>query len=280
MKIGLRRAIPTDLTRLKELWRCCFGDEEGYINLCFDTGRALEWVLVLETENTVRSMLLVFPQELTLPQGERVPVWYVYAFCTHPESQGKGYGRRLLAWAEECAAQAGAKAVMMVPGEPSLFRFYEQLGYETACFTWEIRISRGKNTPPLWNAERCDTETYNRLRETLLAGTSHITYPAESLAWQEMLCSASGGGLYHAGTGIAVAECWGGNVVCKELLAPDVFQAAQAVLVALGAEEALVRTVPPAGKEPKPFGVIRWLDGTLCACWNQGMGRYLALAFD
>lgn len=107
----------------------------------------------------------------------------------------------------------------MVPGEPSLFRFYESLGYETACFTWETEISRETKTPPRQRAERCDVETYQVLRERFLQGTSHVSYPLESLTWQKMLCDASGGGLFRIGDGVAAAECWGGSVILKELLA-------------------------------------------------------------
>ena len=157
--ITLRCATPADAPRMQDLWRRCFGDEQAYLDLCFDQGDAVSHGMLLEAEGAVQSMLLVFSQEMTLPEGDSVPMWYVYAFCTHPDGQSRGYGRTLLAWTEAEGRKAGAKAVVMVPGEPSLFRFYESLGYETACFTWETRISRESITPPRQAAERCDAAT-------------------------------------------------------------------------------------------------------------------------
>ena len=276
--ITLRRATPADAPRMQELWRRCFGDEQAYLDLCFDQGGAVSHGMLLEAEGVVQSMLLAFSQEMTLPEGDSVPMWYVYAFCTHPDGQSRGYGRTLLAWTEEEGRKAGAKAVVMVPGEPSLFRFYESLGYETACFTWETEISRETKTPPRQRAERCDVETYQVLRERFLQGTSHVSCPLESLTWQKVLCDASGGGLYRIGDGVAAAECWGGSVILKELLAHQLPEAAQAVLTALNADHALVRTVLPG--TPKPFGVVQWLDKETRRRWNQGQNRYLALAFD
>ena len=121
-------------------------------------------------------------------------------------------------------------------------------------------------------------ETYQVLRERFLQGTSHVSCPLESLTWQKMLCDASGGGLYRIGDGVAAAECWGGSVILKELLAHQLPEAAQAVLTALNADHALVRTVLPG--TPKPFGVVQWLDKETRRRWNQGQNRYLALAFD
>ena len=122
--ITLRCATPADAPRMQDLWRRCFGDEQAYLDLCFDQGGAVSHGMLLEAEGAVQSMLLVFSQEMTLPEGDSVPMWYVYAFCTHPDGQSRGYGRTLLAWTEAEGRKAGAKAVMMVPGEPSLFRFY------------------------------------------------------------------------------------------------------------------------------------------------------------
>lgn len=280
MSVQLRPAAVGDIPRLKTLWQRCFGDEAAYIALCFQQGNAVARTLVLEAAGEVQSMLLAFSQEMHFPEGAPVPMWYVYAFCTHPEQQSRGYGRKLLAWTAEQAAAAGAKAVVMVPGEPSLFRFYETLGYETGCFTWEQVISRETTGLSGQPAERCTLEPYQRLREQLLAGVSHVRYPGDSLAWQEMLCNASGGGLYRIGDGVAAVERWGGSVVVKELLARDVPAAAQSLLQALGANSALLRTCPPEDGQGKPFGVVRWLDEVARARWNRGGGRYLALAFD
>ena len=46
--------------------------------------------MLLEAEGAVQSMLLVFSQEMTLPEGDSVPMWYVSALCTHADGQSRG----------------------------------------------------------------------------------------------------------------------------------------------------------------------------------------------
>ena len=58
--ITLRRATPADAPRMQELWRRCFGDEQAYLDLCFDQGGAVSHGMLLEAEGVVQSMLLAF----------------------------------------------------------------------------------------------------------------------------------------------------------------------------------------------------------------------------
>lgn len=277
----LRVALPGEEETLKALWKLCFGDTDRYLNWFFARGYTPGQGLVLEAEGELVSMLLLFPQEILSPEGDAVPVWYIYAFCTHPDYQGRGYGRRLLAYTEGKAAQMGKHGVVMVPGERSLFDFYEGLGYETGFSTWEQTIPRENSAEQLPSVVPCSLEDYQRLRADRLRGGRWIRYPDKTAAWQESLCRGSGGGLYRVGGGIAAVECWGGAVAVKELLSDCPEQSAQALLLALGAERALVRTPVPLGKGPgKPFGVVKWLDPEAEEIWSGHRDGYLAFAFD
>jgi ribosomal protein S18 acetylase RimI-like enzyme len=57
--------------------------------------------------------------------------WYVNVLATYPEHRGKGYGRRLLALAEELAVSAGAKGLSIIVADSNhgARRLYERSGY-------------------------------------------------------------------------------------------------------------------------------------------------------
>ena len=272
-------ALPGEENRLRELWKVCFGDEDWYIDGFFRGRYRPGQAMTLRSGGEIVSMLLVFSREMRNPAGQALTLRYVYAFCTHPDAQGRGFGRRLLAWTEGRAARTGARGVVMVPGERSLFDFYGTLGYETFCSLRERVITRDESPEGL-PVTPCSPEEYQTLRAEQLAGRWWMDYPRESLDWQARLCADSGGGLYRVGDGIAAVERWGGDIVIKELLsrAPD--RAARSLLAALGGTHALVREPVPAGEEGKPFGVIKWLDPAARNWWRGGEEGYLAFAFD
>ncbi|MCD7929262.1 MAG: GNAT family N-acetyltransferase [Clostridiales bacterium] len=271
-RVSRREEVP----QLARLWKICFGDTDDYIDHYFSTYYRPERTLVLEDGGQLRSMLLTFPNVLVTGEGREVPACYIYAFCTAPEVQSRGYGRRLLAWAEEQAARQGCRLAVMVPGEPSLFAFYETLGYRTIFFHREQIFTQTE--PATCTPVPCDGAAYAALREALLAGNPHMAYPPEVLDYQRSLCRRTGGDFFLWGDGLAAVETDGETLFCKELLTAHPQEAVNALLAHFGRKRAVVRT--PAGPEceAKGFAVAKSLvpGGNLQA---EPTG-YLAFAFD
>ncbi|MCD8341146.1 MAG: GNAT family N-acetyltransferase [Clostridiales bacterium] len=258
-----RAAVDRDLPRMKALWQLCFGDEAAEIDCLLSCLYAPGVGLVLEAEGQVQSMLLSLPLTLVGQGGEALPARYVYAFCTHPAAQSRGYGRTLLAWAEEQAAAQGCAAVAMVPGEASLFAFYEGLGYARA-FPRQTRKGVPAAAPDAVIAP-VPPEEYGTRREALLAGSAHCRYPLPFLEAQQALSLASGGGLYTVTVGnapyLAAAEGGAGDaLVLRELLGPA--EAAPAAASALCAALGRGRWLFHAPGQGEPYGVVKWLSGT------------------
>ncbi|MCD8146437.1 MAG: GNAT family N-acetyltransferase [Clostridiales bacterium] len=262
--------------QLARLWKICFGDTDDYIGHYFSTYYRPSRALVLEDRGQLRSMLLTFPNVLVTGEGREVPACYIYAFCTAPEARSRGYGRRLLAWAEEQAARQGCRLAVMVPGEASLFAFYETLGYRTVFFHREqIFTQTGtEDCTPV----PCDGAAYAARRETLLAGQPHMAYPPEVMDYQRSLCRRTRGDFFLLGDGLTAVETDGETLFCKELLTTHPQEAVNALLTHFGRERAVVRT--PAGPEDKAkgFAVAKSLvpggDG------QAEQTGYLAFAFD
>lgn len=250
--------------QLQALWQRCFEEEPAVAGVLFQRLYRPGRGLVLEEDGVIRSMLLSLPVELLDKKGNRRPASYVYAFCTHPEARGRGYGRALLRWAEEQAAERGDCAVIMVPGEEGLFPFYESLGYRRAFPRGTTALSPVPEGGT-GMAERLSPQEYGALREELLVNLPHAAYEDSVLEAQEALCQLSGGGgLYAVTLGVLrcalAAECWPGEPVhIKELIAPKALhQSAAAVLCrALGREDCVYHA--PI-EDAKGWGVIKWLS--------------------
>ncbi len=264
-----RNAAPRDLPRFKTLWQLCFGDDAEDIDRLIACLYAPGTGLALEAEGQVQTMMLTLPVTLVGRAGEALPARYGYALCTHPSAQGRGYGRALLAWAEEQAAAAGCAAATMVPGEESLFAFYRKLGYRRA---FPRRTQSGSAAPvPDAAIAPVKPEEYGALREALLAGTAHFCYPLPFLEAQQALSLSSGGGLYTVTVGdaryLAAAEGWNEpTLVLRELLGPTEAApaAASALAGALGKGRWLLRA-PGAGE---PYGMVKWLgEARLEGCY-------------
>lgn len=270
--MSCRTARREDLPRLVELWHLCFGDEEGFIRRFFQWPAVLEGALVLEADGQVVSMLLTFPREV-----EGQPACYGYAFCTHPACQDRGYGRRLLAWAEDRAREQGRIALILVPGEESLYQFYRSLGYTETLLRRERRWKGPRPERSASPLRPLSPEDYLKERSHWLQGVCSVGAGEEILAQQRRLSQATGGDLYQLPQGgVAAAELWDGKGVVKELLCPDWTQGAAILAAGLGVEELTIALPPVPGKENAPFGVMKWL-GQRPASWTVG---YFAFAFD
>ncbi len=270
-----RIATDRDLPRMKALWQLCFGDEAAEIDCLLSQLYAPGLGLVLEAEGQVRSMLLSLPLTLAGPGDEALSARCDYAICSPAAEQGRGYGRALLGWAEGQAAKTGCAAVAMVPGEESLFAFYEGLGYARA-FPRQTRKGVPAAAPDAVIAP-VTPEEYVVRREALLAGTAHCRYPLPFLEAQQVLSLASGGGLYTVTVGntlyLAAAEGWAGDtLLLRELRGPTeaVSAAASALCAALGRDRWLLHT----SGQGEPCGVVKWLGEA------QMEGCYLGLSLE
>ncbi len=79
------------------------------------------WLLTLEGRPVGVLILIHEPESLL-----------IYNVAIHPEHQKQGFGRRLLAWAEQQALQAGYRSIRLYTNERFVdnIRLYLRLGYQ------------------------------------------------------------------------------------------------------------------------------------------------------
>lgn len=278
--VVLRTSKPEDLSRLKELWRLAFGDEDAYIDHFFTRYYAPERMLLLEQAGVVQAMTAWFDMPLVFADASMWPCAYLYAVATHPDCRGRGLAGQLLRFADRWLKEKGYACVSTVPARPDLHRFFGQNGFRE-CFSlcqWEYRpvqwVTIGELLP-------VDAEEYNHLREQLLTGTDHVAYSLSALEYQSGVCALSGGGLYRIGEkGCACVERAGDEVFVKELLCP--LREREWAMAAISEQDPTKRywvRVPYEGQgERWDFAMIKWLVPQ--PEWHKKTAPYLGLAFD
>ena len=175
---------------------------------------------------------------------------YLYGIAAFRRCRGRGIGSALVGECVRFLGKLGYEIIALVPAEPSLFGYYERLGFRTVGTVSEQTVRKGEPLP----LRRLSTEEYAQLRRRYLPENGVI---------QEGSCLALFGGYasFYA-TANAVAAVTGSTV--WELLG-DVSEA-PGLLASLGIGEAEVRT-PGDGR---PFAMAVGADAPI----------YLGLAFD
>lgn len=283
--IEMRRAREGDRAAVSSLWARVFGDgaqtQEGFYRLCAPFGETL----TLWAEGGLGAMLLPVPAALRCPNGRALRSVYLYALAVEPALRGQGFGGAVMRYAAELSRQAGADCTLLVPAQPSLFGYFEGLGYEPAFFrrvwTPEAENPSGPAPVPVSPGE------YGALRRGWLAGRTFGDWGDGPLAFQGELSRASGGGLLRLelphGPGCAAVELEAGAALVKELLcAPEDLDGAAGVLTLAFPGRVLRVSLPPwhGRGERRAWGMLQWLYGHPSPWVPRDGNGYFGLAFD
>ena len=107
------------MSRFKELWEVCFGDEASYIDFYMENRMTDSNMLVLHEDGKIVSMASFLPVNYE-HNGEETAARYVYAVATLPEIPGTGIcvkdfklcERALRTAAFACSGGRGADALL------------------------------------------------------------------------------------------------------------------------------------------------------------------------
>lgn len=114
--------------QLAKLWQEAFHDEKDVTDLFFETLFHPHDTLIYCEEGALAAALYLLPCKIVC-SGEWVQAHYIYAAATFKKYRSKGYMRALLQKAEEYGVQRGDHFSILLPGEESLYRYYENNGY-------------------------------------------------------------------------------------------------------------------------------------------------------
>lgn len=296
-----RLAKIEDQEELREIWRLCFGDEEGFIDLYFKCMDWIKEVAVLLHGGRVVSMLTMIPVDLVGAVGEKQRASMLYAIATHPDFQKRGYADQLIEFSNRYLLSNQVETTLLVPAREELFHFYEKSGYANGFYVREAvlkidEIAELAEAAPLdCLITQAEPAEYNVIRKRLLEGYPHIDYRDEEIAFQKSLALMFDADLLIMEAGGAEGCAYyerisPEEVLIKELLIRD--QAAAAALKRITelvpAEKYIIRTPAYAGTcldgGIRPFGMIRINESNDKSVYSKPSederGPYLGFAYD
>ena len=191
---------------------------------------------------------------------ENKKIAYIYAVATAKAYRKRGLCRLLMEETHRVLAAEGYVGAMLVPSEPSLFAFYEKMGYRTATCVQEIRCGKAAKKAVV---RRITQEEYAvRRREKLPRGS--VLQEGEALDFL-----ATQADFFEGEDFLLAAYAENGVLHGAELLGNT--DRASSIVTALSCEHGIFRTIG----EGMPFAMYRSLaDG------KEPMPHYFGLALD
>ena len=121
---------------LRELWKEAFGDSDAFLDAFFATGYQANHCRCLFQKDHPLAVVYWFDCEY-----QKRPLAYLYAIATVEKYRGQGLCGDLLADTHRYLKNTSYVGTLLVPGSPTLFSFYEKLGYQQGssihCFCCE-----------------------------------------------------------------------------------------------------------------------------------------------
>ena len=237
---------------LRQLWKEAFGDSDAFLDAFFTTAYSSERCVCIIDGNWVRSAAYWIDVDLEEGKGA-----YIYAVATAKDHRGQGLAHSVMQTIREELVRRGYAAAILVPGEPSLARFYETMGYR--FFGGIHSISAIARSPGI-KLRKVSGDEYAALRKQYLPKGA-VIQERENMQFLERYA-----GLYAGEDFLLAAYVEGDTASGLELLGNG--EKAPYVLKALGAEQGSFR-MPGA----EPFAM--WLP--LKKCQEPA---YFGIAFD
>jgi hypothetical protein len=122
-----------------------------------------------------------------------LPVRYLYALGTHPDYRSQGLARQIMT----CGMELWDEPIVLSPGEPSLYRYYEKQGF-VRCFRSENRsgrLSPARNCRWNFRLEQAEPGQYAAVRDQFFsqAASAYLSWDADAVGFVFKVNEREGG---------------------------------------------------------------------------------------
>ena len=152
----IRKPTAEDLPRLAAIWQEAFGDSPEDVENFYETAFSCDRALLAQEQNPVACIYWIDAQI----DGQKIA--YLYALAVEKTYRSQGVGKTLLKEALETLKGEGYKAAILVPGEESLYTYYEKAGFTPFGKAEKITVEKIAPGVP---TKRISPETYFALRQ-------------------------------------------------------------------------------------------------------------------
>ncbi len=245
----------TCFQQLRTLWQEAFGDTDEFLDKfeknAFDTNRAR---CVFQNGAPVCALYWFD----CYCNGNRIA--YLYAIATAKKHRNQGYCSKLMKNTHEHLTNNGYDGAILVPGNRSLFKFYEKFGYKTCSYVKNFHCAASEDTV---NIREIGVDEYKSLRRTMLPENA-VIQEYENLNFLQSIAN------FYTGDGFLIAAKKNNNILhVTEFLGNE--NIASKILKSLDCDKGIFRTV---GNDT-PFAMYLPLSEN-----GSIVPSYFALAFD
>lgn len=220
--MNIDHPVKNQIPQLKALWKQAFGDTDEEIDEFFRTGFSENRCLCALVDRQVAAALYWF--DCSVQENK---VAYLYAIATEKSFQRQGFARKLIRFAHSHLTSNGYRGAILVPGEESLFRFYERSGYTPFGAIGEFTCQKAHDPVSL---SKISKDAYIALRKGYL--------PQGGVFQEDALLDCLDG-FYQGDDFICTAIPRGEKLFVPELLGNA--EKAPRILAALGFEQGIFR---------------------------------------
>lgn len=198
-QIKLRAAKESDLPRLRELWQESFADRidwNYFEENCF-TPDSVTSSLVLLDDGVIQSMVFFLPTFwYDANRDAYAPAPCLAAFATSAPLRHKKYASWLIETACDFMVEKGAGGVWTVLEDDALELFFSMQGFWTMESAREECFEKETLPQAVGAIQRVEPEDYDKIREMLLCGKSHVVAGEVLSALQRDMAERQGGGMF------------------------------------------------------------------------------------
>lgn len=177
----IRKPTLEDLPRLSLLWQEAFDESPEDVEIFYETAFSCDRALLAQEQNPVACIYWMDAQI----DGQKIA--YLYALAVEKTYRSQGVGKTLLKETLEILKVEGYKAAILVPGEESLYTYYEKAGFTAFGKTEKIIVEEKAPGLPV---EKISPDAYFAKRQGLAPA---VTWGKEAVSYLGKLCDLYAG---------------------------------------------------------------------------------------
>lgn len=285
----IRFSDNNDIKKIVTLWHEAFGDGEDEIMFFLANKFRPENTLVYEFNGEIASMLFLLEGKMSI-NGKIFYSYYLYAACTLKKYRGRGFMGELLRFAEKIAAERNINFICLLPGESSLYEFYERIGYKTAFSKKTLKITSAdidENFDPIEIKADNNLVELKKLRENALNKTDHFIWDNQAINYAVNQNKMYGGKTVIACNGYLLYSIESRKIFVKEFtFSSEYLKSLSALLLKNENADEIIYHLPMTfqpnigGYEVIPGGMLLPLNSEAEIAASDLKNAYLGLTLD
>ena len=211
----IRLSERKDINGIVSLWNEAFGDTAEEIMFFINNKYLPQNTLVAEENEEIASVLFLLDGTMCI-NGIDYPSYYLYAACTLNKYRGRGFMAKLLKEAEKIALLRKINFICLMPGEKTLFDFYEKFGYKTVFSKKIVSIDVKTDIKPIV-IKQSDDINFEATRNNAFSNNDYFKWDNQSIMFAVLHNKMYSGNCFRTCNGYCLYNKINDIICVKEL---------------------------------------------------------------